>query len=604
MNEIKIQVLANRKLSKKVVDIGNMQENKVTKLIFELEEDIVTLGGNVYLFVSYDGSTYPYPLRDSTFEIGRELTQRKKVEANVVVSDSDNSENLLEGVMWISNTLTLVTDKNSINVNAINETELPPSLKIVYDDLLNLEKDLKEKRDSDYWRGEKGDKGDAGSIEFIVVDALPQENIKNAIYLVPSGDEEQNKFLEYIYVDGAWECIGSATVEVDLSEYVKKTDYATTSGEAGLVVLNKNKGVFRANLTPQLEIVCAQESEIDGKTSQYKPIVPLKLDYAVMKALTDSKNHEWTDDEKALARALLGAVGSSDIASENALGLVRINRYNGIRVNEKGEIFLDSINEIEINKKQGANAVKCSQIDKAVKSGLAYCLLEWTEEEKASALELLGAIPMISQKNRILAVNSSGEVIGMAYNSEVQASTFAYRNKDGNIGVGTPLEDTHATPKKYVDDNFVGKVTDTSTMNRVYGIGHSGTDTVVFVLSSGGINNLTIPLRNADGQFNVGTPTEDLHVVNKKYVDEVFVAIQNPEFDSGATRGYVYFIDHTGKQDIKAVQIQNGANTIPVRNPNGNFYVSTPTLQYECTNKGYVDGLIAELRAEIEALKG
>ena len=67
---------------------------------------------------------------------------------------------------------------------------------------------------------------------------------------------------------------------------------------------------------------------------------------------------------------------------------------------------------------------------------------------------------------------------------------------------------------------------------------------------------------------------------------------QNPEFtDGGATRGYVYFIDAKGNQVVKAVQIQANYDTIPLRNPNGNFYVNTPTLPYECTPKGYVDDL-------------
>lgn len=162
MNDIIIQAYSNRKLSKKTVDIGNMQENKVTKLIFELDEGIAALGGNVYLFISYDGSTYPYPLEDNAIEIGRELTQRKMTYANLVVSASDDSEDLLKDVVWISNTLTLLTDKNSINIDSINEQELPPSLKIIYDNLLNLEKDLEEKKESGYWKGEKGEQGEQG----------------------------------------------------------------------------------------------------------------------------------------------------------------------------------------------------------------------------------------------------------------------------------------------------------------------------------------------------------------------------------------------------------------------------------------------------------
>ena len=69
-------------------------------------------------------------------------------------------------------------------------------------------------------QGEKGDKGDAGVIEFIIVTELPTEDIKNAIYLVPSADTEGgDAFDEYIYVNGAWEQIGNAGVQIDLSQY-------------------------------------------------------------------------------------------------------------------------------------------------------------------------------------------------------------------------------------------------------------------------------------------------------------------------------------------------------------------------------------------------
>ena len=162
MSDINIQVYANRKMSKKTVDIGNMQENKVTRLVFELHEDIVALGGNVYLFVSYDGNSYPYPLTDNALVIGREITQRKKTHTNIVISTSEDTENLLNDVVWISDTLTLLVDKNDINIDSINEQELPPSLQIAYDALLSLEKDLQEKKDTDYWRGSKGDKGEQG----------------------------------------------------------------------------------------------------------------------------------------------------------------------------------------------------------------------------------------------------------------------------------------------------------------------------------------------------------------------------------------------------------------------------------------------------------
>ena len=74
---------------------------------------------------------------------------------------------------------------------------------------------------------------------------------------------------------------------------------------------------------------------------------------------------------------------------------------------------------------------------------------------------------------------------------------------------------------------------------------------------------------------------------------------QHPTFSDDSIRGYAYCINPSGEQVLLPTTIVATANTIALRNPAGNFYVSTPVLQYECTNKGYVDNLIAGLTATI-----
>lgn len=78
-------------------------------------------------------------------------------------------------------------------------------------------------------KGEKGETGDPGQIRFIIVAELPTEDIDtNAIYLVPiTPDESDNNYEEYIYVNNEWELLGKIGVHVDLSDYVKNTDYST-----------------------------------------------------------------------------------------------------------------------------------------------------------------------------------------------------------------------------------------------------------------------------------------------------------------------------------------------------------------------------------------
>lgn len=87
-------------------------------------------------------------------------------------------------------------------------------------------------------QGPKGDKGDTGTslIDFKVVQVLPTEDIsESTIYLVPSLDSEtQNMYDEYIYINNAWEKIGSKSI--DLSNYYTKTQVddliATAIGSA------------------------------------------------------------------------------------------------------------------------------------------------------------------------------------------------------------------------------------------------------------------------------------------------------------------------------------------------------------------------------------
>ena len=69
------------------------------------------------------------------------------------------------------------------------------------------------------------------------------------------------------------------TQKVDLTDYVTNTDYATSS-TAGVVKVSQGYGT---SITSAGIIFTAKatNTEIDAKTSSYKPIVPANLDYAV-----------------------------------------------------------------------------------------------------------------------------------------------------------------------------------------------------------------------------------------------------------------------------------------------------------------------------------
>lgn len=65
--------------------------------------------------------------------------------------------------------------------------------------------------------------GDITSFEFQIVQTLPASGAKGTMYLVLMGTTEtQNYYEEFIYVNNAWEKLG--TLGVDLSGYMQTTD--------------------------------------------------------------------------------------------------------------------------------------------------------------------------------------------------------------------------------------------------------------------------------------------------------------------------------------------------------------------------------------------
>lgn len=69
------------------------------------------------------------------------------------------------------------------------------------------------------------------------------------------------------------------TTKVDLTDYVKNTDYATETN-AGVIKINAVYGI-RKSSDHTIRTVQATEAEIDSRTSTYKTISPNNLDYAV-----------------------------------------------------------------------------------------------------------------------------------------------------------------------------------------------------------------------------------------------------------------------------------------------------------------------------------
>lgn len=104
-------------------------------------------------------------------------------------------------------------------------------------------------------------------------------------------------------VDALNSAIGSKADKTELTDYVKFTDYAGNSVK-GVVDVRAAFGMM-TDQYGRIQIVKATEDEIKAKANEYHPLVAKDVDLITKTGLTTNAL-EWSDEEKASARALLG----------------------------------------------------------------------------------------------------------------------------------------------------------------------------------------------------------------------------------------------------------------------------------------------------------
>lgn len=124
-----------------------------------------------------------------------------------------------------------------------------------------------------------------------IVNELPTTGEKMTLYLVAKEGSEKDVYNEYIWIEqtSTFEFLG--TTAVDLTDYVKNTDYASVS-KHGIVKFENGFGVTVDN-NGRPFINRATNAEIDAKKSTYKPIVPVNLNYAVNSVLPTMTQAEY-----------------------------------------------------------------------------------------------------------------------------------------------------------------------------------------------------------------------------------------------------------------------------------------------------------------------
>lgn len=107
----------------------------------------------------------------------------------------------------------------------------------------------------------------------------------------------------------AWLGLEAGQGQLGFAQYAYHGGEYGTTPFPGIVSYSQTLGIGVINNTTwrnTLAIAAANNAIIDKKADIYRAIVPARLDYAVMKALTDSITHEWTPEQKALAQKTLG----------------------------------------------------------------------------------------------------------------------------------------------------------------------------------------------------------------------------------------------------------------------------------------------------------
>lgn len=162
--------------------------------------------------------------------------------------------------------------------------------------------------------------GTISALSYEVVQDKPVEHIKsNVIYLVPKSQAEtDNRYDEWLYVNGSWELIGST--EVDLSEYARKSELPTKvsdlTNDSGFLtqhqdisgkenVSNKVTSIDVSADNTHYPSAMAVKEYVDSAAAEgfdyvFVNEIPADADHAKKYVLPDGYIYEWQDGTPAV----------------------------------------------------------------------------------------------------------------------------------------------------------------------------------------------------------------------------------------------------------------------------------------------------------------
>ena len=177
------------------------------------------------------------------------------------------------------------------------------------------------------------------------------------------------------------------------------------------------------------------------------------------------------------------------------------------------------------------------------------------------------------------------------------------------LNVGTPVKDTHAATKKYVDDAdaVLNAAIQKEVQDRETAI--EGIQTEIDGVTGDLSGYLPLTGGTMTGELNVQTPTEDANAATKKYIDD---AVQNAT-DPKLTGRVEALETSQAQQDTEIANLKNGSTALPyvkkagdsmtgVLNMSNNKVtnVADPTENGDAVNKKYVDDKATETETTLK----
>jgi len=200
-------------------------------------------------------------------------------------------------------------------------------------------------------------KGEAGAIKFEIVEQLPTTGIKeDTIYLVPYATlvvqelpttgtphtiyivestnkryvyesnqwieiTSDNKYIEYIYVNGQWEELGGIGVDVDLSDYYTKSETNTLlSGKQPTIDSSHMLSSDLVDDTNKTNLFTNTSEKTTWNSKYDKPIAGIPktdLDSSVQTSLGLADTSIQTETDPVFSSSVASSITSSDITNWN-----------------------------------------------------------------------------------------------------------------------------------------------------------------------------------------------------------------------------------------------------------------------------------------------